>query len=128
MPLSPAPPWKNPRLLVLLLSVFLCGSLAGALTMKLCSPVRSARAQSDWTPDSRTKMLERFQKELDLTPAQTQGFQQVLDDFGKYYHTLQAQMAEVRGEGRRTMLKILTPEQQKKFKRMGEELQDKMPR
>jgi hypothetical protein len=126
---APYPPWRNPRLIVLLFLVFLAGSLAGALAMKLWRPGKVTRAQpTAWSDKTQAAILERFRNELDLNPQQTSKFEEILDDFAKYYHTLQNQMADVRTEGRNRMLEILTPQQKEKFKRMATELQEKLPR
>ena len=47
----------------------------------------------------------------------------VLDDFMMYYHSLQAQMDEVRANGKARILLMLNERQKKKFEEMLDELQ-----
>ena len=68
---------------------------------------------------------ERFRKELTLTDDQTREVAEVLDDFVKYYQTLQAQMDDVRANGKDRIVNILNPEQRDKFSRMMTELQSR---
>ena len=99
--------------------------------MKLWRPAKTVTAQpSDVLPLEEVKKnnrraLERFRTALNLDADQTKSFEQILDDYGKYYHTLQSQMAEMRADGRTKMLKILNEEQRKTFTQMGAELEKK---
>ena len=69
--------------------------------------------------------MERFRKELDLSESQTTEVAEVLDDFVKYYQTLQAQMDDVRANGKDRIISILNPNQREKFTRMMSEVQAK---
>ena len=61
--------WQNPRILVLLLLVFLCGALAGALAMRTSVHKSLHRNASYWKDDSSQLFsYERLTKELKLTP------------------------------------------------------------
>jgi len=93
--------------LATLLLVFLCGGVVGAIAMNLRAQSRS----SFWTETGKAAYLERFKKDLDLTPEQTERIELVLDDFSKYYRT-------VLSEGRWRILSILKPEQREKFELM----------
>lgn len=59
----------------------------------------------------RTLYFERLQKELDLTPAQSEQIQSVLNDFWQYYRT-------VLSDSKQRVEQLLTPEQRKKFERL----------
>ena len=61
--------------------------------------------------------FERIQKELDLTPAQSEQMESVLNDFWQYYRT-------VLSEGKTRVELLLTDPQRRKFERM---LQDHQP-
>lgn len=119
-------PWQNPRIIYTLLFVFLSGAAAGALAMKFTvSPERHGRGGPSWKEGSREISLQKFRKELDLSPDQEREMETVLDDFVAYYQTLQAQMDDVRATGKQRILKILKDDQKQKFEKMIEELQAK---
>lgn len=115
-------PWRNPKILSILLLVFLTGSAAGALGFRLVNR-QVSRPGPSWKEGGREISLQKFRRELDLSPDQAQEVEVVLDDFMMYYQTLQAQMDEVRANGRERIVKILKPEQREKFDRMLGELQ-----
>ena len=117
--------WQNPRVLTTLLLVFLCGSLAGALVMRYGVHTAMHKAPPAWTEGGREISLQRFEKELDLTPDQSREMERILDDFMMYYHTLQSQMDEVRGTGKERILRILNDDQKKRFEGMLQDLQSK---
>ncbi|MEZ5353503.1 MAG: hypothetical protein R2762_12770 [Bryobacteraceae bacterium] len=117
-------PWRDPRVVSLLLLVFLCGSAAGALGFRYSSRSSStAAAAKTWKEGGKDISLQRFRTELSLTDEQAGEVEAVLDDFMKYYQTLQAQMDEVRADGKERILHILKPDQQERFKRMLSDLQ-----
>ncbi len=111
--------WHNPRILLLLLAVFLCGGAAGALTARLAA--RRAPA-TYWKEGGRELTLDRMKKDLDLTPQQAAEIETVLDEFVLYYQNLQGQMDDFRSEGKSRILRVLTPEQKQKFERMMNQL------
>ena len=115
-------PWRNPRVASTLLLVFLCGSAAGALLMKKTS-VASAAPAPAWKANGREVTVQRFKSELKLNPKQTSELELVLDDFMKYYQTLQAQMDEVRASGKERILGVLDDSQKEKFNQMMGDLQ-----
>jgi hypothetical protein len=116
--------WQNPRILTILLLVFLCGAVTGALVMRhhLHNTMHRVAVPSD--PDQmRDFTLGRFQRELNLTPEQSEEVKLVLDDFFKYYHSLQSQMDEVRAAGKSRIVRVLSQEQKEKFDKIMHELQ-----
>ena len=121
-------PWRNPRILYTLLGVFLCGAVAGAVTMRFgFSPERHVGG-AYWKEGAREISLQKFKKELDLTPEQTKDMETVLDDFMMYYQSLQAQMDDVRATGKSRILKILREDQKAKFEKMIDDVQHKQLR
>lgn len=95
---------------VMLVLVFLCGAGAGALAMNL--GVHRALHQPDFdTPAGKIHFFERMQKELNLTPAQSEQMQSILDDFWQYYRS-------VLSDSKSRVEQILTREQRLKFERM----------
>jgi len=120
-------PWRNPRIVYTLVCVFLCGALVGAIMMRFgFSPERHVGAY--WKEGAREISLQRFKKDLDLTPEQTKDMETVLDDFMMYYQSLQAQMDDVRATGKSRILKILREDQKAKFEKMIDDVQHKQLR
>jgi|YelNatPaOPRAMG01_1025707.scaffolds.fasta_scaffold209040_2 hypothetical protein len=118
--------WRNPRIVLTLLIVFLCGASAGMLGMAL-GQHRVARASQQplWKEPNKEISLEHFKKELDLSPAQTQQLETILDDFFTYYHTLQAQLDDVRASGKQRIMRVLDENQKRKFEKMLADSQDR---
>lgn len=108
------PTWHTPRVLAVLLLVFLCGAAAGALTARMFTP----RMPAAWGAGGREWTLDLMKKELQLTPEQAAEIETVLDEFVLYYQNLQGQMDDFRAEGKKRILRALTPEQRKKFEKM----------
>lgn len=72
--------------------------------------------------------IKRMRQELQLTPVQSEAIELALDDFTKYYQMLQAQMDEVRTDGKDRIQNVLNPDQKKKFEQMVSDLKDKQIR
>jgi len=119
-------PWQSPKVIYTLVFVFLSGAAAGALAMRLSLAPERHRPTLYWKEGGDKKIsLERFHKDLNLTPEQDKEMETVLDDFMTYYQTLQAQMDDVRATGKQRILKILRDDQKQKFEKMIGELQNK---
>lgn len=115
----PAQPpfWVSPRLagMVMLLLVFLCGAVAGAVAMNL-GIHSSLHARPFWDNSAKAEYLKMVTTQLDLSPAQTAQMSSILDDFAKYYQT-------VLSDGKARILNILNDEQKLKFEKMIKERQ-----
>ena len=99
----------DPRLVgvVTLALVFLCGAAAGALAMNL--GVHKVMHQPAFdTPEGKVRYFERMEKQLDLTPAQSEQMQSVLNDFWQYYRS-------VLSDSKSRVEQILTEPQRRKF-------------
>jgi Spy/CpxP family protein refolding chaperone len=120
--------WRNPRVIGTLLLVFLCGAALGMLAMGMAGHRWQNPKQLSWKEGGKEVTLERFRRELNLTPEQTAQLETILDDFFMYYHTLQAQLDEVRATGKSRILRVLDPQQRQKFERMMSDLQGKQLR
>jgi hypothetical protein len=114
--------WSNPKVLLTLLLVFLCGAASGALASKLAARQAAARYNL-MRLENKKVVLERFKQELNLDSEQVEKIEIVLDDFMKYVHDLQVQMDETRVHGKEQILKILNDDQKKKFERLLAEAQ-----
>jgi hypothetical protein len=119
-----APSWQNPRVLCTLLLVFLCGACLGMLVMSFWAHGGWSRGNPlVWKEGGKEVTTERLKKELSLTPAQAEQLETVLDDFFMYYHTLQAQLDDVRATGKQRILRLLNEEQKRKFEKLTANLQ-----
>ena len=109
------PTWMGPRAagISTLLLVFLCGAVVGALAFTLGAH-KPLHREPFWSASGRTVELERLKKELDLTPAQTEQMESLLDDFAMYYRT-------VLSDGKARMMQILNADQKKKFQQLMQE-------
>jgi Spy/CpxP family protein refolding chaperone len=107
----------NPKVagLTVLTLVFLCGVAAGALVMHLGWHDRLHQPAFD-TPAGRALYFERLRKQLDLTPAQAEQMQSILDDSWQYYRT-------VLSDSKNRINQVLTEEQRRKFERILQEAQ-----
>src|ERR1700743_2608143 len=95
---------------ILLALVFLCGAAAGAVAMTMGVP--HALHQPDFdTPAGKIHFFERMQKELNLTPAQSEQMQSILNDFWQYYRS-------VLSDSKSRVEQILNEDQRRKFERM----------
>jgi Spy/CpxP family protein refolding chaperone len=97
--------------------VFLCGAASGALVMDFGVHNRHSAPAFD-TSSGKALYFERMQRELDLTPAQSEQIRSVLDDFWQYYRT-------VLSDSKQRVEQLLNPEQRQKFEKM---LQQQQPR
>ncbi len=120
---------RNPKIALVILLVFGCGAMAGAVVARYhyrASLVKAASGPAKiWREGGKEMSVEHFRKELGLTESQTREVAEVLDDFMKYYQTLQAQMDDVRANGKDRIVGILNSGQREKFSRMMTELQSR---
>ncbi len=103
---------RDPRVAcaVVLTLVFLCGAAAGAIAMNL--GVHSRLHQPAFgTAAGNALYFDRVQKELNLTPAQSEQMQSILNDMWQYYRT-------VLTDSKSRVEEVLTQEQRAKFERM----------
>jgi hypothetical protein len=119
-------PWQNPRVLVTLLLVFLSGAAAGALVMRYAGPQHRRIVWSN--PDGRELSMQKFRKDLDLTPDQARRLETILDDFLMYYQSAQAQMDDVLATGKKRILTVLREDQKQRFEKMIGDLQTRQAR
>ena len=105
----------NPKVagLTVLTLVFLCGVAAGALAMHLGWHDHLHQPAFN-TPTGRSLYFERLRKQLDLTPAQAEQMQSILDDSWQYYRT-------VLSDSKTRIDQVLTEEQRRKFERILQE-------
>jgi Spy/CpxP family protein refolding chaperone len=119
---SDQPTWQNPRILTLLILVFLTGAMAGAIGMRAGLHEQMRRSAIYWRSDKAEFSYGQLKKELDLTPDQSERLKTILDDFVKYHDDLEAQIDDIRATGRNRIVQILTPEQRKRFEQLSDRL------
>lgn len=107
----------DPKLVgaVTLALIFLCGAAAGALAMNLGVHKMMHQPAFD-TPEGKVRYFERMQKQLDLTPAQSEQMQSVLNDFWQYYRS-------VLSDSKSRVEQILTEPQRRKFEQLLQDSQ-----
>jgi Spy/CpxP family protein refolding chaperone len=103
---------ESPRtaFVLTMLLVFLCGAAAGALAMNF-GLHKGLHREAFWTDPGKDLSIRRLQRELDLTPSQTEQLKTILDDFAHYYR-------DVLNTGKGSIYKILNDEQKRKFDRL----------
>jgi len=94
--------------------VFLAGAIAGAVAMDLGAHKWMHRSAPFYTEGGKEVWLQRWKKELALTPEQSQEMAVILDDFGMYYRN-------VLSDGKARILRILNDDQKRKFDKLLQE-------
>jgi Na+-transporting NADH:ubiquinone oxidoreductase subunit NqrF len=108
---------------MMLLMVFVCGGLVGAITMRSGIHDRMHRASGAyWKDDKVAFSYDRLKKDLNLMAAQSDRLKTILDDFVKYNEDLQSQIEDVRATGKNRIVQILSPEQKKRFEELCNQL------
>lgn len=107
----------NRRALLYLIAIFVFGVVVGALGERLVE--RYAGWGSASWKERRAKVVERFTRELALSPAQRDQLVRILDETGDQYRKLreqvQPQYDSIRQGARERIRGILTAEQRAKF-------------
>jgi len=114
---APAGRFWNPKVAcaTTLALVFLSGAVVGALALDLGVHNRQRPLTFD-SPQSKALYFDHMQKELNLTPAQAEQMQSVLNDFWQYYRT-------VLSDGKQRVEQLLDEEQRRKFERLLQQQQ-----
>ncbi len=120
LPAQPSP-WREPRILFVLLMVFVAGSAAGALTMRYGIHSRLHRASALF-PNQPNMSFDQMKSDLNLTPDQAERLKSILDDMVKYKVDMEAEIESFRATGRERIVQMLTPEQRKQFERLSDNL------
>jgi len=114
---APAGNSWNPRwpAIAALSLVFLCGAAAGAVAMNL--GVHNHLHQPAFgTAEGKALNFKRLQRELNLTPAQSEQVESILNDFWQYYRTVLA-------DGKNRVEQVLNEEQRRKFEHLLQDAQ-----
>lgn len=99
--------------------IFLCGIVTGTVAGNIWHNWGpwSTSAQAD-QPYSTQHIVERFTRELSLTPQQAKELNQILDETHANYRQLEDQQEIIRQEGRTRIREILTNEQKPKYEQL----------
>src|ERR1700690_1970390 len=86
--------WQNPRILALLLLIFLCGALAGALSMRYSLHTKLHRGAAPYWKNGSAQLFsyDTLKPELNLTSEQTERLKTILAVFVKYREHLETQL------------------------------------
>jgi hypothetical protein len=102
--------------ITILALVFLCGSAFGAAAMREYLHDRLFRpAVHDFVYHGHRLGFNTLKSDLGLSPVQEQAVKQVLDDFAKYYQTLEEQREDVSESGKKHIYAVLDPQQKQRF-------------
>jgi hypothetical protein len=108
---------ERKRASLYLLLIFLCGAVSGAVATNLWLywRPRSASANADVAPYSAQRSVEKFTKELDLTPDQAKQLNDILDETHRSYREKEAEMETIRQMGRTRIRGMLHDDQRPKY-------------
>jgi len=108
--------WQSSRLtcITTITLVFLSGAIAGAVAMNLGAHKWMHRSVPFYTEGGKDVWLQRWKRDLKLTPEQSQEMAVILDDFGMYYRN-------VLSDGKSRILRILNDDQKRRFDKLLEE-------
>jgi hypothetical protein len=112
--------WSNPRVLLTLTLIFLCGAAFGVvITSSYYRPLRPPQAAVPSAIErARHVGLSNLKLKLNLTPSQEQTVMKILDDYGKFYQNIEDEREDVAQDGKKRILEVLTPDQRKLFNEM----------
>ena len=108
--------WSNPKILVVLALIFICGTAVGSAVTQRVIHSRITRSKSMGV------QLKDLKSSLHLTTEQQQIVNKELDDYAKYNQNIEEERANVAAYGKERIFKVLTPEQQKNFNDIFEHL------
>jgi Spy/CpxP family protein refolding chaperone len=113
--------WQNPRVLRLLVLVFVAGGLSGACAFRMWRIMvhRDHPVSILMNLDNKQSSLEILQRELALTPEQTRQVAAIIDDYKRYYGNIQDQFEEVRATGKNKIVQVLDAGQRAKFEKLA---------
>ena len=113
-------PPERKRATLYILLIFFCGVLAGAVATNLWMNwgPRSVSARADSQPWSSQHIVERFTRDLSLSPEQAKQLNQILDETHKVYREHESQIEAIRQQGRARIREILNDEQKAKYEQI----------
>ncbi len=120
---------ERKRATIYIVLIFLCGGLTGVVATNAWIHwwpwSISARADS---PHSTQHTVDKFTRELSLTPEQAKLLNNILDETHTKYRQLETEQEEIRMEGRTRIREMLTPEQRPKYEQLLAQIEAKRAR
>lgn len=116
--------WQDPRILTVLLLVFLAGALSGALTMQAGLHNKLHPGSELPIPGTRIS-YDRLKTDLNLTPQQAESIRMILDDMLKYHQDLQTQIEDARATGKNRIRAVLNVDQKQQFEQLCKQTQSR---
>ena len=115
----------------LALAIFLLGMVCGAVVDRQIILKRARSAAAWWQgrgeggrPDVKNRMLDRYERELDLNAAQKRKLAAILEvsrsEMGEIRKGVRGKLEAVARDTRTQIRELLTPEQQEKFNKLRE--------
>ena len=110
--------WSHPQVLLILTVIFLLGAAIGVTSTRIYF-----HATMMHKPAPIAMRLNALKVELHLTPDQERTVTRELDDYAKYYQNIEEERMDVAQHGKQRILAVLTPEQQKRFLQLFDQIQ-----
>jgi hypothetical protein len=108
--------WSNPKVLAILVVIFVCGAALGSAVTSRFLHARMPLLDRRATMESAERLgVQRLKTELELTPEQNETVMKVLDDYGKYYQNIEDEREDVAEHGKQRILSVLNMQQKKRF-------------
>jgi hypothetical protein len=107
--------WSNPRVLVFLAVIFVCGAAFGSAVTRIYVHAKMSWYRPQPIEAVRQLGLDRLQRQLNLTPEQFKTVTKELDDYAKYYQNIEDEREDVAEHGRQRIFDVLDEAQKKRF-------------
>lgn len=111
------PTWSHPQVLTILAVVFVLGTAVGVTATHAWM-----HAHMMHRPAPLAVKLKELKSQLNLTAQQESVVTKELDDYAKYYQNIEEERTDVAQHGKQRILRVLTPQQQKRFIDLFEQL------
>jgi hypothetical protein len=109
MSVDPDAGWHNRKVLIIFAVIFICGIACGGAVVDLYMHSKIMR-----TPPS----VHKLEDDLHMNAEQRRAVEHELDEYAKYYQNIEEERESVAEQGKRNILRVLTPEQQKRFSQL----------
>ncbi|HIJ56150.1 MAG TPA: hypothetical protein HPQ03_08490 [Deltaproteobacteria bacterium] len=113
---------KRWKLVTGVIIVFVLGILMGSLGTGLLYKYRVIRPVKPEPLEKRALILKRYSKALALSPEQSVGFENIIDDMDskrrEFFNKIRPEMRKIREQGVSKMKAILEPHQQEKLDKL----------
>ena len=109
---------QRKRAIFYLALIFLCGAVTGTVAENVWMKTPWSVTASADSSHSIQNRVEKFTRELHLTPEQAKLLNQILDESHNAYQEYEAKQDEIREQGRARIREILTPEQRPKYEQL----------